>query len=235
MKKVIALVAVLTLAAATTAAAQGFGDRALFGDEVCENVAKDIAGGDAPGGDASGGEGGIGGDGGIAEGGAGGDNSSSDGDGGSDNDQSGGDASSDGGNGGSGGDGGIGGDGGLAGDVDLLQEVVDSCSDAFDLQDIDIFETQDNDTATQEQEQDLESGDVEVTIESTMEGDNSAVCTPLQQMANTGNIGDESGALPFESGLDEVDQAGSTSSEQVPEMKTDCAPTVNQSAENGAL
>jgi len=228
MKKLVVLAAMLALAlaTATTAVAQGFGEEVYFGEDLCQDIAEGTHsggsgsdGGSGYGGDGghvvdsgnggTGGDGGVGGDGGTATGGYGG----TGGDGGNGGSSDGGDASADGGSA----HGGTGGTGGTGGAGDVYQDMLESCHDIY----------KSTNTPTQEFEQDLKSGDLEETAESSIVGDNNAVCMPTQQVGDTGNTGDELGLLPFESGFDGIDLAGNTS-QVAPEQTMNCAPAVNQ-------
>jgi uncharacterized protein YdeI (BOF family) len=84
--------------------------------------------------------------------------------------------------------------------------------------------------ATQENEQDTESGDLNQSVNVTGGGDNSNQCVGAQVVGNTGNVQDQIGIIQYASeGEFEFDDSGSTITVS-PVNTTTCDQQVNQAA-----
>ena len=75
----------------------------------------------------------------------------------------------------------------------------------------------------------FESGEVETATDFAIEGDNNNACLGALQFANTGNFGNQQGALQYASEVDDLGFAGPSVS-FAPENATECAQEVQQAA-----
>jgi hypothetical protein len=84
---------------------------------------------------------------------------------------------------------------------------------------------------TQDNEQDVDSGEVNQSFNVTGGGDNSNQCVGLQGVANTGNAQNQTSIIQYASEADDFDFEDSGASLEVsPENSTTCDQQVNQAA-----
>ncbi len=78
-------------------------------------------------------------------------------------------------------------------------------------------------------EEDVESGDVEPTVDISNKGDQVNLCAAILQSANTGNVQNEQGVDQYKSEVDEIEFEGSTI-EITPEAVNECTQVIEQAA-----
>ena len=78
-------------------------------------------------------------------------------------------------------------------------------------------------------EEDVESGDVEPTVEFSNKGNNVNACLTVLQSANSGNVQNEQGVVQYEVEVDDIGFGGS-SIEIVSEVEGECVQTIEQAA-----
>ncbi len=83
------------------------------------------------------------------------------------------------------------------------------------------------------EQEDLESGDVEPSVDIANKGDNVNLCTAILQSANTGNVINEQGVSQYSSFPDDIEFEGSTIS-VTPEAAQECEQVFRQTAAAGA-
>ncbi len=86
--------------------------------------------------------------------------------------------------------------------------------------------------ASQEQEQEVESGDVESTFEVSNEGDNSNLCPAALQFSNTGNLQNAQGFAQYQTETDDIEFAGSEFVFE-PAVEVTCDQSIEQAAAAG--
>ncbi len=79
------------------------------------------------------------------------------------------------------------------------------------------------------EEEDVESGDVEPSVDIASSGDNVNLCTAILQSANTGNVQNEQGVTQYKSEADDIEFEGSTI-EITPEAVNECTQVIEQAA-----
>ncbi len=82
-------------------------------------------------------------------------------------------------------------------------------------------------------EEDVESGDVEPTVDISNTGDNVNLCAALLQSANTGNVQNEQGVSQYLAYADDIEFEGS-SIEITPELAQECEQVIEQAVAAGA-
>ena len=82
-------------------------------------------------------------------------------------------------------------------------------------------------------EEDVESGDVEPTVEISNAGNNVNLCPTVLQSANSGNVQNEQGVVQYETVVDDIGFGGS-SIEIVSEVEGECVQTIDQAAASAA-
>ena len=78
-------------------------------------------------------------------------------------------------------------------------------------------------------EEDVESGDVEPTVEITNSGNNVSMCPTVHQSANSGNVQNEQGVVQYQTVVDDIGFGGSTITFET-ESAGECTQTIQQSA-----
>ncbi len=78
-------------------------------------------------------------------------------------------------------------------------------------------------------EEDVESGDVEPTVEITNSGDNVNICGTILQSSNSGNVQNEQGVVQYQDTVDDIEFEGSTITFE-PEAEGECTQTTEQAA-----
>jgi hypothetical protein len=78
-------------------------------------------------------------------------------------------------------------------------------------------------------EEDVESGDVEPTVEITNSGNNANICPTIHQSANSGNVQNEQGVVQYETGVDDIEFEGSNITFET-EAAGECTQTISQAA-----
>ncbi len=83
------------------------------------------------------------------------------------------------------------------------------------------------------EQEDVESGDVEPTVDISNKGDQVNLCAAILQSANTGNVQNEQGVDQYKSEVDDIEFEGSTI-EITPEAVNECTQVIEQAAAAGA-
>ena len=78
-------------------------------------------------------------------------------------------------------------------------------------------------------EEDVESGDVEPTVDISNKGDQVNMCAAILQSANTGNVLNEQGVSQYQAYADDIEFEGS-SIEITPEAVNECTQVIEQAA-----
>ncbi len=78
-------------------------------------------------------------------------------------------------------------------------------------------------------QEDVESGDVEPTVEISNSGDNVNICGTVLQSANSGNVQNEQGVVQYQDELDDIEFEGSTITFEVA-AEGECTQTIEQAA-----
>ena len=82
----------------------------------------------------------------------------------------------------------------------------------------------------------ITSGKASPSVAVSNKGDNANLCPSVQQVANTGQVANEQGALPFETKIDgifgDIDFAGSELT-VTPSETAECTQTISQAAAAG--
>jgi hypothetical protein len=78
-------------------------------------------------------------------------------------------------------------------------------------------------------QEDVESGDVEPTVEISNAGNNVNLCPTVLQSANSGNVQNEQGVVQYETGVDDIEFEGSTITFEVA-AEGECVQTIEQAA-----
>ena len=82
-------------------------------------------------------------------------------------------------------------------------------------------------------QEDVESGDVEPTVEISNAGNNANICAAIAQAANSGNVQNEQGVSQYLAYTDDIEFEGS-SIEISSELASECEQSIRQSAAAGA-
>ncbi len=83
------------------------------------------------------------------------------------------------------------------------------------------------------EEEDVESGDAEPSVDIASSGDNVNLCTAILQSANTGNVQNEQGVSQYLAYADDIEFEGS-SIEISPEAVNECTQVIEQAASAAA-
>ncbi len=78
-------------------------------------------------------------------------------------------------------------------------------------------------------EEDVESGDVEPTVEISNAGNNVNLCPTVLQSANSGNVQNEQGVTQYQTEVDDIEFEGSTITFEV-SAEGECTQTIEQAA-----
>ncbi len=78
-------------------------------------------------------------------------------------------------------------------------------------------------------EEDVESGDVEPTVEISSSGDNVNICGTIHQSANSGNVQNEQGVVQYQDTVDDIEFEGSSITFET-ESEGECTQTTEQAA-----
>ncbi len=78
-------------------------------------------------------------------------------------------------------------------------------------------------------QEDVESGDVEPTVEISNKGNNVNICGTILQSANSGNVQNEQGVVQYETEVDDIEFEGSTITFEVA-AEGECVQTIEQAA-----
>ncbi len=78
-------------------------------------------------------------------------------------------------------------------------------------------------------EEDVESGDVEPTVEISNKGNNVNLCPTVHQAANSGNVQNEQGVVQYETVVDDIGFGGSSITMGA-ESAGECTQTIEQAA-----
>ncbi len=78
-------------------------------------------------------------------------------------------------------------------------------------------------------EEDVESGDVEPTVEITNSGNNANICPTVLQSANSGNVQNEQGVVQYQDVVDDIGFGGSNITMGA-ESAGECTQTIEQAA-----
>jgi LPXTG-motif cell wall-anchored protein len=78
-------------------------------------------------------------------------------------------------------------------------------------------------------EEDVESGDVEPTVDISNKGDNVNLCPTVLQGANTGNVQNEQGVTQYQDEVDDIEFEGSNITFET-EAEGECVQTIEQAA-----
>jgi hypothetical protein len=79
----------------------------------------------------------------------------------------------------------------------------------------------------------ITSGKASPSFSFSNKGNNVNACPVAQQIAQTGNVANEQGALPFESKVDDIDFSGSELHVDGASVTATCDQTINQAAAAG--
>ena len=84
------------------------------------------------------------------------------------------------------------------------------------------------------EEDDVESGDVEPTVEITNTGNNANICPTVLQSANSGNVQNEQGVVQYQvPEVDDIEFEGSSITFET-EAEGECVQTIEQAAASSA-
>ena len=83
------------------------------------------------------------------------------------------------------------------------------------------------------EQEDVESGDVEPTVEISNAGNNANICPTVLQSANSGNVQNEQGVVQYETGVDDIEFEGSNITFEVA-AEGECVQTIEQAAASSA-
>jgi hypothetical protein len=83
------------------------------------------------------------------------------------------------------------------------------------------------------EEDDVESGDVEPTVEISNSGNNANICPTVLQSANSGNVQNEQGVVQYQTGVDDIEFEGSNITFET-EASGECVQTIEQAAASSA-
>ncbi len=78
-------------------------------------------------------------------------------------------------------------------------------------------------------QEDVESGDVEPTVEISNTGNNANICPTVLQSANSGNVQNEQGVAQYQVPVDDIEFEGSNITFEVA-AEGSCTQTINQAA-----
>ncbi len=78
-------------------------------------------------------------------------------------------------------------------------------------------------------QEDVESGDVEPTVEISNKGNNVNICGTVLQSANSGNVQNEQGVVQYQDEVDDIEFEGSTITFEVA-AEGECVQTIEQAA-----
>ncbi len=83
------------------------------------------------------------------------------------------------------------------------------------------------------EQEDVESGDVEPTVEISNTGNNANICGTVLQSANSGNVQNQQGVSQYEVGVDDIEFEGSNITFET-EASGECVQTIEQAAASSA-
>ncbi len=78
-------------------------------------------------------------------------------------------------------------------------------------------------------QEDVESGDVEPTVEISNKGNNVNMCPVIHQSANSGNVQNEQGVVQYQVEVDDIEFEGSNITFETA-SEGECTQTINQAA-----
>ncbi len=78
-------------------------------------------------------------------------------------------------------------------------------------------------------QEDVESGDVEPTVEISNKGNNVNICGTVLQSANSGNVQNEQGVVQYQDEVDDIEFEGSTITFETA-SEGECTQTIEQAA-----
>ncbi len=78
-------------------------------------------------------------------------------------------------------------------------------------------------------QEDVESGDVEPTVEISNKGNNVNICGTVLQSANSGNVQNEQGVVQYQDEVDDIEFEGSNITFEVA-AEGECVQTIEQAA-----
>ena len=78
-------------------------------------------------------------------------------------------------------------------------------------------------------QEDVESGDVEPTVEISNSGNNVNICGTVLQSANSGNVQNQQGVVQYQDEVDDIEFEGSNITFEVA-AEGECTQTINQAA-----
>ena len=79
------------------------------------------------------------------------------------------------------------------------------------------------------EQEDVESGDVEPTVEISNTGNNANICGTILQSANSGNVQNEQGVVQYQDEVDDIEFEGSNIT-IASESAGECTQTIEQAA-----
>jgi hypothetical protein len=82
-------------------------------------------------------------------------------------------------------------------------------------------------------QEDVESGDVEPTVEISNTGNNANICGTILQSANSGNVQNEQGIVQYQDEVDDIEFEGSNITFEVA-AEGECTQTIEQAAASSA-
>ncbi len=82
-------------------------------------------------------------------------------------------------------------------------------------------------------QEDVESGDVEPTVEISNSGNNANICGTVLQSANSGNVQNEQGVVQYQDEVDDIEFEGSNITFEVA-AEGECTQTIEQAAASSA-
>jgi hypothetical protein len=79
------------------------------------------------------------------------------------------------------------------------------------------------------EQEDVESGDVEPTVEISNTGNNANICPTVLQSANSGNVQNQQGVVQYQDEVDDIEFEGSNITFEVA-AEGECVQTIEQAA-----
>ena len=83
------------------------------------------------------------------------------------------------------------------------------------------------------EQEDVESGDVEPTVEISNTGNNANICGTILQSANSGNVQNQQGVVQYQDEVDDIEFEGSNITFEVA-AEGECTQTISQAASAAA-
>ena len=83
------------------------------------------------------------------------------------------------------------------------------------------------------EQEDVESGDVEPTVEISNTGNNANICGTILQSANSGNVQNQQGVVQYQDEVDDIEFEGSNITFEVA-AEGECVQTIEQAAASSA-